>query len=349
MSDELERLRQENERLSRENAKFKRLIIQSIRSGGRGFVDWEDDVPNEWKQESEVVAAAIQGGQIVWRNVKETFRLDPVVILAALEKLDERSALRYGDDSFLQWMGDTIKWTDIPENLRRNHMEIALHGVKNNRINPDDCPCLLDQGLMMDQFLENDEIKWQHLPTTLRNNIEVARSIEKFPSLAKACELFAHFPLLRQDRIFWLKVVDVPDFVYYWEFIFRDFAAAEIRADEEVMLNACARCEDILPSVDQRLAANHDFLLALAGRNASMLLHLSRELQLRFPDVVDRALQFSAFRKWNLVSWSPRSVEGCVHFDPRALGRPRLCAALVSPWFSFRGPWHIPTTGMEGR
>jgi len=87
-----------------------------------------------------------------------------------------------------------------------------------------------------------------------------------------------------------MKALDVIYFLFSTALI-QDFAPAEIRSDQDLMLMACTRSHQILDVVDDRLAGDHAFLSALADRNPCILKSLSHELQRSFPDVVDRVFK----------------------------------------------------------
>jgi len=231
-----------------------------------------------------------------------------------------------------------IDWEEVPDYIKRNDPRFALRGVKEGKLNPDECPALLNPQFMKYQF-EEGEIVWEELPTALKTNIEFARSIESFPTTDYVRDVLEHFPLLRNERVVWVKAVDADncDTLYA---VVEEFAPAEILSDRELMLTACTNDAGTLDHVQTRLAEDHDFLLALAGGNHHILYVLTHELQRRYNDVVDAALQqyYSAVRRnnegdvWEIVDnllpelWNNRDFvlrwfRGGLPFWPRFAGR----------------------------
>lgn len=263
----------------------------------------------------------MKGRNTIWANVPEPCRWDPDVILTALR---------------LSWSGETQKigWDDIPTDLQRNHREIALRGVRQFNVDADTCPCLLDRSFMKKQFLDHGFL-WQQLPTELKNDIEFARSMEQFPTAFHVHQIFDNFPALCADRAVWVKAVNAVE-VGQLSTAIRDYAPAEIRSDRELMEKACTRQAEILLLVDNHLADDRGFLLAIAGRNAFILWHLTKARQLRFPDVVDRALQQTAER-FTQYELSLSKVVGLVHvYLARELWNNR---EFVLRWFQLGLPF----------
>jgi len=236
-------------------------------------LDWEKHIPEEWKQDSDFVEHALRYGHTDWKSIPEPCRWHPDVILGAL-LYDKK-----------------MQWNEVPERLQRHDPEIAAYGVNNSHIHPDQCPCLLNRAFIKMEFL-NDTLDWQNFPTELKTDIEFARSIEQFPNIYHAHQIFDHFPPLREDRATWVKAVEAGESEWCQLCsVVHDFAPSEIRSDWELMEDACAKDEGVLSEIDASLGSNHTFLLAVARRNGRMVRFLSHEMQRRFLDVVDLALQ----------------------------------------------------------
>lgn len=278
---EIRKLRQENAQLkeeirlrNREKAQLKSLVLKTMQNKR---IDWEKDISQEMKQDGEFLEAAVIQGHVRWDFVPEPRRSNPDFVLAVLRQ-------------------GRIRWEHVPEDLKRTHFEIAEHGVRYNLIDPDDCPCLMDRSRMR-EHLTNGEILWNHVPTSMRTDIGFARSIERFPDLTTVDSLFQHFPQLQQERNVWKKIVETEnmEFAALYDALHL-LAPDEILSDRELMLQACAKDAEVLGLLDERpehLNEDHEFPLELAGRNTAALKFISHEVQLRFPDIVDRALQQS--------------------------------------------------------
>jgi len=154
MSDEMDRLRQETQRLSQERDTLKSLVLESLRTG-RPIDLFGDSTPQEMHQDRALVLAAFEGrdDNFRWDALPETIRLDPVVIVAAFEH-------------------NAIVWDNVPETLQRNHKVLALYGVKNSLIDADDCPCLLDRPFMKEQLTDH-AFEWQILNLLRASNDSV--------------------------------------------------------------------------------------------------------------------------------------------------------------------------------
>ena len=185
---------------------------------------------------------------------------------------------------------EKIRFEEVPADLQRNHLEIAFHGVRCERIRADECPCLTPEFLK--QALEDGRLEWQLLPATLQNDLTFARGISFLSNAKLAGEILEHVGQFRDDRSFWLKLVHEHDFgkdfkTYTIKRWLELYASQELLSDRHFMIEICRGCTDAFSLVvDGDLISDRGFLEAVMGQNPAVLRFLSHETQQQHRDLV---------------------------------------------------------------
>lgn len=317
-------LQDENKRLRENQASLKDIACRALRRN----IEWDlRDNENEWMHDSELLAAAVYGGYEVWNTLPPSLKSDFNIAIAAIRGADAArkekrtssllrfprwedlpETLRFNPDVILaalkcQHGPVATIWTKIPAEIKQTHGEIALFGVMNfDTEDPDKYRCLLDTAFMKERLLLR-ELSWRRLPTQLKTDIEFARSLDIIPSEYLAQAMFSDLPVLSANRTVWEAILRGTAAQRGWgdlAAIIRAFAPHVIRADREIMLQACGFDGKIVQLVDASLSINHDFLVAAVDRNYHILAYLTHETQRRFPDIVDIALGRlrEGYRSW---------------------------------------------------
>jgi len=204
-------LQQEITELRQQNQGLKTLLCNVLKKSNE--FKWEE-VPDEWKNDVDIIAAAVAGGVLDWWVLSPERKYEPRVVAALTGQEVTQDPVNPGnvalvalkkkndDDQRFYW--DRY----LPKEMWKNHQELALFGVINKFVKADECPCLVDRSFMKRAVENKSIIFWDDLPTPLKNDIDFARSIEKVPSELIAFKIIEHFPELRADPSLWKMIVD---------------------------------------------------------------------------------------------------------------------------------------------
>lgn len=294
-------LQQIKERLGREKAEWRSSLINLVRDG----LDFSV-VPCEWQQDSEFVAAAIDGRSLSWEDLPKQFLSDLHVLLAALQRPgyvenwesvppEFRSHTSVVMAALIQSL---LQWNDVPQHLQRNDKEIAVFGVRHHGHNPDLSPCLLRERSFMKRQFVDAQIKWGDMPTALRTDMDYARSIEEFPDLEHAASMFEHLVPARNEKMMWEKVIDFEERSSMKTNRIRQligaYATEAIKSDWELMSRAVTADESVWYALDE-LGRNTYFLSGAVHSNLNVFgVLVEANVDRLHPDVISVALKAGA-------------------------------------------------------
>lgn len=237
-----------------------------LRVIGRYYLSWRE-LPYHMKVNEKIIFYALRSHYgPKWNHI-------PVQFHSNIDLLC--TALKYRKISF----------EDIPEDLQRNHKDIALYGILYNHLQADDCSCFSQE--FFRKVLEDDEINWDQLPSTFRNDASFALSISRFSSIQLPEQILEHFREIRHDRSFWRKILEDPELKVHG---LLKYLPAELRSDEDFMLDMCQVCTTAFELVDGNLASNSEFLKSALERNAAVLRFVPHETQELHQDLVVKTI-----------------------------------------------------------
>lgn len=140
--------------------------------------------------------------------------------------------------------------------------------------------------------ISKDPTLWLDLPEELRGDPSFVAAMDRFTMGPHMAEVFARFPILKEDRDMWSKIVNkcergdgnLSSLIEY-------FAAELIHGDKALMLIACRKDSEVIRYLPSELQEDRDMIEAIVEEDAVVDLSLLCEAaQQSHPDLVARAI-----------------------------------------------------------
>jgi hypothetical protein len=259
-------------------------------------IDWVD-LPEQWKDDAEVACATFRRLKIQvpnipnpehgdedelcrmlaepplrWSDLPYHLQTNEKVVHRALQsrygprweqihhKLRSNeellsTALRFGHISF----------DLIPEHLKRTHQKIAFHGVQLGLLEAEECPCLEPE--FLERMVKAREISWARLPPSLRDDVDLARSIPLSSDSNLVIEILGHFDQIRHDQSYWRQILDSNMEDDDRTSIIMEFLPLPNCSDKSLMIDICSVCTEALELVPNEILLDRNFWIELVKSN----------------------------------------------------------------------------------
>lgn len=237
------------------------------------------DLPYHLKMNKDIIQNALQVyGGLHWNDVHVHFHNDVDLLVTAV-------------------LHEKIKIEEVPENLQKNHKDVALFCVQRGYIEADNCPCLKDDREFWKKVLEEGRVNWGQLPSDLKTDVDFARSISCCKEMDTPEQMLDHLVDTYHDQSFWRHMMtlhglssDDKRCEHQFQSLVQKFAPANLLSDYEFMLEMIQQCAAVFALVDAGLAGNRVFLEDALTGNVQVLQYLSPEAQQLHPDLVMKAI-----------------------------------------------------------
>lgn len=226
-----------------------------------------------------------------------------------------------------------LEWAELPDTVVQNDLRIARHGLIRGYITTaDDCACLRNARQVLQELVEKGRVKWQQLPTVLRNDIAFARSIH-FKELKTVQDVFEHIPQLQQEQRFWQGILaDQLESRLRLSKFLCESAPAAIRSNPIVMGLAVQQDGNCLAYVDPLLKSRRNFIEPLLNEKPWLLHDLSKENMQSYPGVVQAAL--GQYATWFKRNYGSRGVVHVVAFAEKIPSEFWQDSSFILEWFT---------------
>lgn len=240
-------------------------------------VHWRD-LPYHLQTNEKVIDHALRSTRHgpEWKQIHHQLRSNEALIL---------TALRYGK----------IKFEDVPEHLKRTHVEFAFYGIQHDILQADECPCVNHEFLK--EKVRNGELTWAQLPPSLREDIDFAHSTSTSVDTELVREILEYSEELRHDRTYWRGILKSNTMKESERSsIISKLLPPPLFSDKSFMIEVCSISSDAFElAVKGNLSNDRDFLETVLSQNTFVLMYFPHDTQLLHRDLVLQTLpQFAA-------------------------------------------------------